>query len=255
MNSLIVETAENHIQITINRPQALNALNAEVFSELDSLFSGTFGNDTHLIVIRGAGEKAFAAGADITEFMAFSPDEAKQLSQRGQVIFQKIQDYPVPVLAMIHGYALGGGLELALACHMRLVTRSAVLGLPELNLGLIPGYGGTQRMPALMGKGRAIYHTLTSENLNAAQALEYGLAEFLVEDVAEADAFITQFAGKLARKSRVAVRLAMEAIQQSGEKSGFMAESDNFRRAFETADMKEGVAAFLEKRKPVFSHR
>ena len=255
MNSLLIEPSENFTLITINRPQALNALNAEVFSELDTVFSGSFGNDTHLIVIRGAGDKAFAAGADITEFMAFSPEEAKQLSQRGQAIFQKIQHCPVPVLAMIHGYALGGGLELALACHMRLVTENAVLGLPELNLGLIPGYGGTQRMPALMGKGRAIYHTLTSENLNAKQALEYGLAEFLVEDVAAAEAFISQFAGKLARKSKIAVALALEAIQQSDGKTGFETESDNFRKAFQTADMKEGVSAFLEKRKPVFSHR
>jgi enoyl-CoA hydratase len=255
MNSLVLEKFENYLQITINRPQALNALNAEVFSELDAVFSNSFDNDIHLVVIRGSGEKAFAAGADITEFMSFSPHQAKELSQRGQVIFQKIQNSDTPILAMIHGYALGGGLELALACHMRLVTEKAVLGLPELNLGLIPGYGGTQRMPQLIGKGKAIYHTLTSENLNANQALEAGLVEFMVEDVPAAETFISEFAKKLSRKSKVAVKLALEAIRQSDEKNGFDTESENFKRAFQTQDMKEGVSAFLEKRKPAFSHQ
>lgn len=255
MNSILLEHFDHYSQITINRPQALNALNAEVFSEIDAAMSGEFPATTRLIVVRGAGEKAFAAGADITEFSALSGDEAQNLSQRGQKVFQKLEDSPIPTLAFIHGYALGGGLELALACQLRLVTSSAILGLPELNLALIPGYGGTQRLPKLIGKGKALYYTLSSENMNGEKAHELGAADFLVADVAAADQWIQQFAKKLSFKSMVSLKLASEAIRKSEGSDGFYLESYNFKKAFEAEDMKEGVGAFLEKRKPVFNNR
>ena len=255
MNSIVLTHHSDYSLITINRPQALNALNAEVFSELDSVFSGPLPETCRLLVITGSGEKAFAAGADITEFSDLSGPAARELSRRGQIIFDKLSALSIPTLALVHGYALGGGLELALACQIRVVTKKAVMGLPELNLALIPGYGGTQRMASLIGKGKAIYYTLTSENMDAETAVQAGLADFLVEDQEAGVAFIEKFAKKLSFKSAVSIGLALSAIEQSGTAGGFEKESDNFQKAFETEDMKEGVGAFLEKRKPVFKHR
>ena len=255
MNSLVLSHFDNYSQITINRPQALNALNAEVFNELDQVLSGDLPKSSKLLVITGSGEKAFAAGADITEFSNLSGDAARKMSQKGQKIFDKLEKYCLPTIALINGYALGGGLELALACQIRLITQKSILGLPELNLALIPGYGGTQRLPGLIGKGKAIYYTLTSENMNAETAVANGAADFLFPDIAEAQVFIENFAKKLSFKSSISLGLALEAIQNSGESAGFDLESDNFKKAFEAEDMKEGVGAFLEKRKPVFSHK
>lgn len=255
MNSLKIEHFDHYTLVTINRPQALNALNAEVFSELNEVLDGPIPESTRLLVITGAGEKAFAAGADITEFSGFSGDQAFTLSQRGQQIFQKLENYPLPTLALINGYALGGGLELALACQMRVLTQHAVVGLPELKLALIPGYGGTQRLPRLIGKGKALYYTLCSENLTGAQAVDLGLGDFLVEDMPAGMQFVEQFAHKLGRQSVVSVKLAVEAIQHSDTPEGMHRESENFKKAFEAEDMKEGVGAFLEKRKPVFQNR
>lgn len=255
MNSLIVNHLDNYTEVIVNRPQALNALNREVFSELNEILNQDLPASSRLLVITGAGEKAFVAGADITEFSSLDARSAQQLSSHGQGIFAKLQTYSVPTLALINGYALGGGLELALACNIRLVTKKAILGLPELNLGLIPGYGGTQRMPQLMNKGKAMYYLLTSENMNGEQAVQSGLADFLVEDLAEAQSFVQNFAKKMSFKSRVSSRLALEAIQNSHKSDGFDRESKSFGEAFSSEDMKEGVAAFLEKRKPSFSHR
>ncbi len=254
MNSIQLQHFEHHSLLTINRPQALNALNAEVFSEINEVVSGKLPESSRLLLITGSGEKAFAAGADITEFTSLSGDQARELSQRGQKIFDKVENFYLPTIALIHGYALGGGLELALACQMRVLTKKAVMGLPELNLGLIPGYGGTQRLPRLIGKGKALYYTLASENMDAETGLRHGLGDFLVEDQAEGLAFVEKFASKLSVKSRVAAALAQEAVLGSGSAQGFDLESANFKRAFESEDMQEGVAAFLEKRKPVFRH-
>jgi enoyl-CoA hydratase len=222
---------------------------------LNQLFSEPFPSNVHLVVLRGSGDKAFAAGADITEFMSFTPAEAQELSQSGQSVFQKIENCKTPVLALIDGYALGGGLELAMACHLRAATSKSILGLPELNLGLIPGYGGTQRLAKLIGKGKAIYHTLISENLSGKQAFEAGLADFYFEEISEAEEWTQKLVQKLAKKSKVSVGLALDAIQQNGQPDGFKKESFNFMKAFESEDMKEGVAAFLEKRKATFIHR
>lgn len=255
MNNLQITHFENYTEVIINRPQALNALNKDVFSELNELLNSELPPTSRLLVLTGAGEKAFVAGADITEFSDLDAKKAEHLSLLGQGIFAKLQRYSVPTMAFINGYALGGGLELALACNIRLVTKKAVLGLPELNLGLIPGYGGTQRMPHLIGKGKAMYYLLTSENMTGEQAVQNGLADFLVEDIAEGKGFIENFAKKMSAKSRVSSRLALEAIQNSDHPNGFESEARSFGEAFSSEDMKEGVSAFLEKRKPVFSHR
>jgi enoyl-CoA hydratase len=246
---------ENYSVFTIERPNALNALNAGVFSDLDTVLSNPLPTTSRLLVVTGSGDKAFAAGADITEFTSLTPEQAQALSRKGQIIFDKLQSSTIPTLALIQGYALGGGLELALACHMRLVTRTAMLGLPELNLGLIPGYGGTQRLHRLIGRGKAMYYTLTSENMDASGAIESGLADFLVDDEESAIAFVEKFAAKLSRKSAVSTELVMKAILHSGNENGFELESRLFAEAFRSEDMKEGVAAFLEKRKPTFIHR
>ena len=254
MNSIQLVHHEHYSVLTINRPLALNALNAEVFTEIDSVVSTKLPDTSRLLLVTGSGEKAFAAGADITEFTALSGEEARNLSQHGQRIFDKLENYYLPTIALIHGYALGGGLELALACQMRVLTKKAVMGLPELNLGLIPGYGGTQRLPKLIGKGQALYYTLGSENMDADTAIKTGLGDFLVEDQHEGVLFVEKFASRLSGKSRVAASLAQEAILNGGDASGFDLESANFCKAFESEDMREGVAAFLEKRKPVFQH-
>jgi len=255
MNSIIVEHKSTYTLVTINRQSALNALNTEVFNELDQMMSLDFPETSRLLVITGSGEKAFAAGADITEFSDFGGNEAKALSQKGQKIFDKLESFRMPTLALINGYALGGGLELALACQMRVVTKSAVLGLPELNLALIPGYGGTQRLPKLIGKGKAIYYTLSSENMNAEAAISAGAADFLVDDMTAGFQFVENFAKKLSFKAKVSLSLALEAIQKSDLPNGFDLESENFKKAFEAEDKNEGVGAFLEKRKPVFSNK
>jgi len=255
MNSLILSHFEHYSQITINRPHALNALNAQVFDELNEVLSGSLPETSRLLVITGSGEKAFAAGADITEFLSLGSEAARNMSQKGQMIFKKLEDSKIPTLALVHGFALGGGFELALACQIRVVTKKAVLGLPELNLALIPGYGGTQRLPKIIGKGKALYYTLSSENMNAETAIEIGVADFLVEDQAEGNAFIENFAKKLSFKSQISGKLAIEAILASDSTNGFEIESENFKKAFEAEDMKEGVTAFLEKRKPVFAHK
>lgn len=255
MNSILLTHQDHYSTLTINRPQALNALNAEVFSEIDEVVSNPLPASSRLLLVTGSGEKAFAAGADITEFMSLSGPKAEELSRRGQKIFDKLSALRIPSVALIQGYALGGGLELALACHMRVVTKKAVLGLPELNLGLIPGYGGTQRMADLIGKSKALYYTLTSENLKGEEALAAGLADFLFEEQADALAFVEKFASKLATKSAVATRLAMDAILAPEGTDGYALESALFHKAFLSEDMKEGVTAFLEKRKPSFQHR
>ncbi|WP_312788881.1 enoyl-CoA hydratase-related protein [Sphingobacterium sp.] len=241
--------------IVIHRESQMNALNQETLDELQDIFKH-FNSDDHVrgIILTGSGAKAFVAGADIKEFTDLTVIQARWLSERGHIIFSDlIEASPKPVIAAINGYALGGGLEMALACHMRIASENAKMGLPEVSLGLIPGYGGTQRLPALIGKGRAMQMILTGDMVDAQRAYEIGL----VNEVVPQDNLISraeEILQKIFTRSRVAVAHAIKAINAAAdqEQNGDKVEMDAFGHLFGTEDFKEGVSAFLTKRTPKF---
>ena len=248
---------ENKIAlITINRPTKLNALNKATLDELHSVFSDLETNEAvQVIILTGSGEKAFVAGADIAEFADFSAAEGTQLAAEGhQKVFDHIENMKKPVIAAVNGFALGGGLELAMACHFRVASDNAKMGLPEVTLGLIPGYGGTQRLPQLVGKGRAMEMILTATMITALEAKQYGLVNHVVPQ-AELIEFCQNLAQKISTNAPVAISEAIHAVNASCDKTknGFEAEINAFGRLFGTADFKEGTTAFLEKRKANFS--
>lgn len=256
-NSLIVEENNGIITVTINRPQALNALNAEVIRELGLFFSDDNNRRSSVkgIVLTGAGEKAFVAGADIKAFQGLDSDKGTFLALAGQEIFNKIEAFPRPVIAAVNGFALGGGCELAMSCHFRIASVNAKFGQPEVNLGLVPGYGGTQRLPLLIGKGRAIELLITGDMIDARQALEWGLVNHVTEsaDLLPKAYEILEKAGSKAPK---AVSYIIDCVNTTfGEQlgKGLRYEADIFGKCMDTKDFVEGVSAFIEKRKPVFS--
>ncbi|WP_106791588.1 enoyl-CoA hydratase/isomerase family protein [Aquimarina sp. Aq78] len=241
--------------ITINRPSKLNALNKETIQELHAAFRvANLDTDTKVIIITGSGEKAFVAGADISEFADFSVSEGGNLATKGQeLLFDFVANLSTPVIAAVNGFALGGGLELAMAAHFRIASDNAKMGLPEVSLGVIPGYGGTQRLPQLVGKGRAMEMIMTAGMIDANQALQYGL----VNHVTAQDELIPlaeKLAGKIMRNSSVAIGAAIKAINSGYEDgvNGYKAEIQQFGNCFGTEDFKEGTAAFLEKRRADF---
>ena len=253
----ILVTAENRIAtITINRPTKLNALNKATIQELHQAFKNAEADsEVNVIILTGSGEKAFVAGADISEFANFSVEEGAQLAAQGQeLLFDFVQNLKTPVIAAVNGFALGGGLELAMACHFRVASENAKMGLPEVSLGVIPGYGGTQRLPQLIGKGKAMELIMTAGMLNAQEALEWKLVNYVVSS-AELIAFCTEIANKILRNSPLAISAAIKAINANYKDgvNGFETEIKHFGRSFGTADFKEGTTAFLEKRKPVFT--
>jgi enoyl-CoA hydratase len=253
--NIIVET-ENRIGIIeINRPKKLNALNQGTIAELHQAFDELDKDpETRAIIITGSGEKAFVAGADISEFADFGPDKGRELSLQGQQkLFDFIENLGTPVIAAINGFALGGGLELAMACHIRVASNSARMGLPEVSLGLIPGYGGTQRLPQLVGKGKAFEMIMTAGMIGSEDALKSGLVNHLAEpdDLIE---FCYQLAEKILANSSQAIKAAIGAVN-AGFKDGtdgFKKEIELFGSCFGTEDFEEGTTAFLEKRKPNF---
>ena len=244
--------------VTVDRQEKLNALNADVIRELAEVFAN-LGTDSAVraIILTGAGERAFVAGADIGELARMDPVAAVRVSRDGQQVFLDIERCSKPVIAAIGGYALGGGLELALACHLRIASKSARFGLPEVGLGIIPGYGGTVRLTRLVGLGRAIEMTLTGEPVDAPRALACGL----VSSVVDGDVLLTEakaLARRVTKNGPLAVRMALESIYRgldtsSGEAQEF--ESVLFGLLASTDDMREGMRAFLEKRKPGFAGR
>lgn len=253
---LLTEIKENILYITINREQKLNALNKEVLAELADVFANAAtNNEVRGILLTGAGEKAFVAGADISEFQNYNLAEGKELAKKGHDnVFNAIENCPKPVVAAINGFALGGGLELAMACHIRIASENAKLGLPEVTLGLIPGYGGTQRLTQLVGKGRAIEMIATADMVTAEKAAQIGLVNEVVPQ-ASLIAKAEEILAKIKLRAPLAVASAIKAVNASGNKevNGFEVEIEEFSKCFGTADFKEGVSAFLEKRKAVFS--
>ncbi|MFD0940424.1 enoyl-CoA hydratase/isomerase family protein [Pedobacter boryungensis] len=252
---ILTEVKENIFYITINREQKLNALNKDVLTELADAIKFAAQNDEILgVLLTGAGEKAFVAGADISEFQNYNLEEGKELAKVGQTnVFDAIENCPKPVVAAINGFALGGGLELAMACHIRIASENAKLGLPEVTLGLIPGYGGTQRLTQLVGKGRAIEMITTADMITADKAYKIGLVNEVVPQ-AELINKAEEILNRIKLRAPLAIASAIKAVNSSlkNDVKGFDVEIEEFAKCFQTEDFKEGVGAFLEKRKAIF---
>ena len=249
----------NHIAVvTINRPEKLNALNRKVKSELREVFSKIKDDDAvRVVILTGSGDKSFVAGTDIKELTDLDQEKGKQFSAAGQELFNLIENLGKPVIAAVNGYALGGGCELALACHIRIATENARFGQPEVTLGIIPGYGGSQRLARLVGKGRAMELILTGSQIDAQEALRIGLVNKLVPQT-ELRKTAETLAESIASKPHIAIRIALKAVNVTDETNltdGQELEATLFGLCCATEDFREGVAAFLEKRKPSFRHR
>lgn len=241
--------------ITINRPDKLNALNKDVMNDLNNVMDEVEGNaEIKAVIITGSGQKGFVAGADISEFVGLSNEEGKALAKKGQDIFFKIENSSKPVVAAVNGFALGGGCELAMACHFRIAAENAKFGQPEVNLGLIPGYGGTQRLVQLIGKGRAMELLMAASMIDAQTALQFGLVNYVVtqEELLTKSKSILEV---IITKAPLAVAGCIKAANTAYRENGYQTELDGFGECFETEDMKEGTSAFLEKRKAVFQGR
>lgn len=253
--NILVEQANELATITINRPKKLNALNKATIEELHNAFK-TLEEDSavKVIIITGSGEKAFVAGADISEFAHFSVEEGGRLAKKGQeILFDFVENLSTPVIAAVNGFALGGGLELAMACHFRLASDNAKMGLPEVSLGVIPGYGGTQRLPQLVGKGKAMELIMTAGMISAEEAKEAGLVNHVTSQE-ELLPLAQKIASKIMRNSSIAISAAIKSVNDNFKDgiNGFESEITEFGNCFGTEDFKEGTTAFLEKRKPEF---
>ena len=256
--NLIITQSDEIQWITINRPNQLNALNKLTIDELHhAILTASSNDNVRVIVLTGSGEKAFVAGADIKEFADFTPEQGKNLAKEGQEkLFNVIENSTKPVIAAVNGFALGGGLELAMASHIRIASSNARLGLPEVSLGVIPGYGGTQRLAQLVGKGKANEMIFTAGMISANEALQWGL----VNDVCEPNELIekvTKIADKIKQNSPNAISQAIRAVNASVDNTvnGFDIEIEAFGACFGTPDFYEGTSAFIEKRKPNFKNR
>ncbi|MFD1094435.1 enoyl-CoA hydratase/isomerase family protein [Salegentibacter chungangensis] len=253
--NILTEENEGILRITINRPSKLNALNRDTIEELHQAFANEgMEDEVKVVILTGTGEKAFVAGADISEFADFSAEKGKKLAAEGQKkLFDYVANYSKPVIAAVNGFALGGGLELAMAAHFRVASENAKMGLPEVSLGVIPGYGGTQRLPQLVGKGRAMEMIMTAGMIDANQALQYNLVNHVTsqEELLE---FAENIAAKIMKNSMVAIKAAIKAVNANYEAgvNGFETEIEEFGNSFGTGDFKEGTSAFLNKRKADF---
>ena len=255
--NVLYAVADRVATLTVNRPDKLNALNDAVMAEIGSAVAEAKADSAvGVLVITGAGEKAFVAGADIGELAKQTVVGGKEKSLRGQAVLDAIEGLGKPVLAAINGYAFGGGLELALACHLRYAASTAKMGLPEVGLGIIPGYGGTQRLPRIVGRGRALELILTGARIDAAEAFRIGLVNRVFEP-AEFRAKVREVAAGLLQNGPMALSMALEAVIRGtavSHEEGQRIECDLFGLVSSTADMREGLTAFLEKRKPVYKN-
>jgi enoyl-CoA hydratase len=252
--TLFTKMEDHTLIITINRPDVLNALNKQVISDLDAVMDRVYKfPEIKSVVITGAGLKSFVAGADIKEFEALSKEQAIEVAKRGQAVFAKIENSPKPVIACVNGFALGGGCELAMSCHFVIASESAVFGQPEVNLGIMVGYGGSQRLTQRVGKGRAMELIITGKTINATQAMNYGLVNYVVPQTELLDKAFS-ILRVCHEKSAIAVGNSIKAINAVWDEkvNGYELEANLFGTCFESEDAKEGIAAFKEKRKPHF---
>jgi enoyl-CoA hydratase len=256
LHNLKLELSEDGIALlSLNRPTKYNALNVETITELGKVFNYIYDQDKiKVVIMTGEGEKAFAAGADISEIANLTEISARRFVERGQETFQQIENCPKPVIAVVNGFALGGGCELAMACHLRIATANAKFGQPEVNLGLIPGYGGTQRLTLLVGKGRALELMLTGDSIAAKEAHRIGLVNHVCDDKTTALEKAHEIAKAMLAKAPLALGLVIDASNAVYQaEDGYLAEANAFATACKTDDFKEGTTAFLEKRAPVFT--
>jgi enoyl-CoA hydratase len=256
--TLLIDRHDRIAIVTVNRPDKLNALNAQVKAELKGIFQEIqTDSEVDVAILTGSGEKAFVAGTDIKELTELDEASGRIFSEGGQAVFSLIENLGKPVIAAVNGYALGGGTELALACHIRIASENAKFGQPEVNLGIIPGYGGTQRLARLVGKGKAMEMILTGDQIDAQEAFRIGLVNRVVplpELLSSAEAMALKIIGK----GQLAVKLALQSVSASGELQlgeGLSLEAELFGRCCVTEDFREGITAFLEKRKPAFRNR
>lgn len=256
-STLLIQTENNICTITINRPDKLNALNKTVINELSAAIDEVYSNPgIKTVIITGAGAKAFVAGADIGEFLELNANQGEELARRGQqLVFDKIENCPKPVVAAVNGFALGGGCELALACHFIYASENAKFGQPEVNLGLIPGYGGSQRLTQLIGRNRSMELLMTGNMITAKEAMEYGM----VNKITSAEELLPKLKETLSliqTKAPIAIAKVIECVNNFDHtQQGYDTEMKKFGECFATDDLKEGAAAFLEKRKPLFNGR
>lgn len=255
-NLLLIDTAAGIRTIRINRPDKLNALNADTLDALDAAFAAADHDpEVRVVVLTGAGPKAFVAGADISEMNTLTPVQGRDFSLRGTRMMRRVEKLSKPVIAMVNGFALGGGLELAMCCHLRIAADTAKVGQPEINLGLIPGFGGSQRLLRLCGRAATLELCLTGTPINAERALQLGIVNRVVP-AAELESAVMHLAGQLARAAPLALRGMLDCVNIGGEcgiEEGLEYESAQFGLMFATEDMREGTSAFLEKRKPTFA--
>ena len=258
LENLALDLTDNGILvITLNRPSKLNALNAATIDEIGQAMQMALDNPkVGGIILTGAGDKAFVAGADIAELSALDELRARRVAERGQEVFCTIEESTKPVIAAVNGFALGGGCELAMACHLRIASDNARFGQPEVNLGLIPGYGGTQRLTQLVGKGKALELMMTADLIKADEALRLGLVNHVVPQ-AELLGFTQLLLGRILTKAPLAVGLVIDSVNAyyDKERHGYQAEANAFARCFASADFREGTSAFLEKRPAAFTGR
>lgn len=254
--NLLLKDSEGILTITINRESKLNALNQKTLEELKEVFQEVYDNrEIKGVIITGSGEKAFVAGADIKELSQVNEMNARKFAERGQEIFDMIENCHTPVVAAVNGFALGGGCELSMACHMRVATANARFGQTEVNLGIIPGYGGTQRLTQLVGKGKAFELMMTADVITAEEAKNLGLINYLVDTKDEAIAKANEILAKVAQKAPLAIGLIVDCVNTvyAKEKDGYQVEANSFASCCSSSDFKEGTDAFLEKRKANFT--
>jgi enoyl-CoA hydratase len=256
MRDFQTKYSDHILTVTLSRPKALNALNLELLDGLREIIQELYqNNDTKGLILTGDGDKAFVAGADIKEIASLTPDQAHELSKRGQELFKSIENCPKPVIAAVNGFALGGGCELAMACHIRIATENAKFGQPEVTLGLIPGYGGTQRLTQLIGRGKALELMLTSDMMSAQEAKALGLVNHVVSNKDELMDLAESIMKKIIANAPIAIAKIIDSVNAGYqfENAGYMTEAKNFAACIETEDFKEGTNAFIQKKKPKFT--